>query len=439
MTRIGRYMPGLPKDQHLRQTGLVKIVMNGQVLPLSPGRCLGRRRQAPGLVRAARGERAEEAHRVHRRLPGGGDERPPLRARVPGPRPGADPLRRAGRARRQGQPGPAVLRLRRVVPGAEQRGQRDRALPRPARLHPDLGRPDLRARPDPRALRRVRLVHPHRRALLGHRRQVPGRRDDDHLRDEEVEPPGPPERGADRHPLPGDAGRLREAGRHLLQDGDRRPPRPGLPGAVHGRRGDGADHGHRPQRQPRGPALLGLEEADRGGRGRGAGAARAPARLRVARHRRRVGGPLQRGHRHQPRHPGPDRGPDVPRARATARSSSPTTSCTARWCSATRGMRSSRASARACLSTRSTSRSPDGPALHSLETRLRDLGGQGAGLCLVPGGRRRGRRGPAGRPSGGCQLRGHEPLPLRRGPRHGGAATPRGAAGGRERPRSSGR
>ena len=44
---------------------------------------------------------------------------------------------------------PALLRFRRVVPGPEQRGQRDRALPRPAGLHPDLGRPDLRARPDP--------------------------------------------------------------------------------------------------------------------------------------------------------------------------------------------------------------------------------------------------------------------------------------------------
>ncbi len=114
-----------------------------------------------------------------------------------------------------------------------------------------------------------------------------------------------------------------------------------------------------------------------------------------------------------------------------------TSCCIAGSCSATRGTRSSRASAPASPSTRSTSRSPDGAALHSLETRLRDLGIAGARLRAVPGGRRRGRLRPPGRPPRGHELRGDEPLPLRRRPRDGGTPPARGTPRGRDGARSS--
>jgi class 3 adenylate cyclase len=54
MIRIARYMPSLPKDQHLRQTGLVKIVMNGQVLPCLLGDAwgVGAKLQASAVLRA---------------------------------------------------------------------------------------------------------------------------------------------------------------------------------------------------------------------------------------------------------------------------------------------------------------------------------------------------------------------------------------------------
>jgi class 3 adenylate cyclase len=54
VTRIGRHMPNLPKDQYLRQTGLVKIVMNGQVLPclLADAWGVGAKLQSSAVLRA---------------------------------------------------------------------------------------------------------------------------------------------------------------------------------------------------------------------------------------------------------------------------------------------------------------------------------------------------------------------------------------------------
>ena len=55
-------------------------------------------------------------------------------------------------------PGLRVYEFGESAQVAEQRRQRHRAVPRPARLHADLRGPHLRARPDPGALRRVRRL-----------------------------------------------------------------------------------------------------------------------------------------------------------------------------------------------------------------------------------------------------------------------------------------
>jgi class 3 adenylate cyclase len=54
MLRIARHLPGLPKDEHLRQSGLVKIVMNNQVLPCLLGDAWGvaPKLQASAVLRA---------------------------------------------------------------------------------------------------------------------------------------------------------------------------------------------------------------------------------------------------------------------------------------------------------------------------------------------------------------------------------------------------
>ena len=53
MTRIARHLPALPKDQHLRPSGLLKIVMNGQVLPCLLGDAwgVGAKLQASSVLR----------------------------------------------------------------------------------------------------------------------------------------------------------------------------------------------------------------------------------------------------------------------------------------------------------------------------------------------------------------------------------------------------
>ena len=95
-------------------------------------------------------------------------------------------------------------------------------------------------------------------------------------------PPRPAQRRAHRHPLPGDAAAAAQGGQDVLQDGRRHPLRPRLPRALHRGRGDGPEHGHRPQRQPGGPAVLGGQEAAGRGRGRRPAALRACPRLRPA-------------------------------------------------------------------------------------------------------------------------------------------------------------
>jgi class 3 adenylate cyclase len=54
MSRLARYLPELPKDQHLRQGGLQKIVMHGQILPCFLGDAwgVGPKLQASPVLRA---------------------------------------------------------------------------------------------------------------------------------------------------------------------------------------------------------------------------------------------------------------------------------------------------------------------------------------------------------------------------------------------------
>ncbi len=145
--------------------------------------------------------------------------------------------------------------------------------------------------------------------------------------------------------------RKRQEGRTWFKMGDRHPPRPGLPGALHRGRRRRAHHGDRPQREPGRAALLGGEEAARGGRLRRPG--RGAADHRPRRQRRPGRRAVQRGDRDQPRHAGAAREP--PRAGARpgcdgvrGRGDRPAHPDPLR-----RETRSSRACARACRCTRS--------------------------------------------------------------------------------------
>ena len=203
MARVARHLPGLPRDEQVRPAGLSKIVMNGHVLAylLADAWTTGAKLQASPLLRAE-AEKRKAAEFVDafmdflsglRRF----EVLCSVRDRVRLLEPGRELDLTASRGR-------AALRVRGGHPDPEPRGQRHRALPRPARIHQDLRGPDLRARLDPGALRRVRRVRAPHPPLRGPRRQVPGRRHDGHLRDRSGRPSRPPERAARRHPVPGD-------------------------------------------------------------------------------------------------------------------------------------------------------------------------------------------------------------------------------------------
>ena len=166
LARVVRHLPLLPREHYLKPGSLLRIVLSGAGPGLPARRPLDDGPAAPGLARDQGGGGA---------APGAGDPR-----RLPGPRGGAASLRarlaparargvaRGGalaRARGEDAARAAGVRVRRVGRGAEQRGGRHRAVPRPARLHAHLGGADLGARPHPGALRGLRRLRPHRRAL----------------------------------------------------------------------------------------------------------------------------------------------------------------------------------------------------------------------------------------------------------------------------------
>ena len=136
---------------------------------LSAGRRLDHRGQAARRREAARGGGAPPLRGDHRGVPRRGQGREALRADLAPARPDhAHEVRRPRRGRSH-QPRTPHVRVQRRGPGPQQRRQRDRALPGPARVHPDLRGPHLGARPDPGALHRVRRLHPPRAAASGAR------------------------------------------------------------------------------------------------------------------------------------------------------------------------------------------------------------------------------------------------------------------------------
>ena len=235
--RAARHLPLLPREHYLKPGSLLRHRHEPAGADVPARRPVDDGPQAPRLpVAAPRGRKAARSGGA-RRVPRPHRGAAPLRDRVAPARPRRGARARAARpARRQDAPRAPRLRVRRVLRGPQQRRGRDRALPRPAWFHAHVRGPHLRARPDARAVLRVRRVRADRRAVRRQGRQVPRRRDDGHVGHRPCRHARPAERAALGDPVPGVARAAPRRGAHVVQDGRRDPPRPRVPGALHGRR-----------------------------------------------------------------------------------------------------------------------------------------------------------------------------------------------------------
>ena len=183
LARVSRHMPLLPREQLQTQPGVVKVMMNSQVLAYLLGDlwATSARLLSSEKVKAeAEKRRSAEIMEAFQDVLAGVkrfEVVSHLRDRLQV----ANGFGEESLAERSGEP--AAVRVRRRGGDDQQRRPRHRALPRPARLHQDLRGADLRARPRRGAVHGVRRLRAPRAPLRRHGGQVPRRRDHGHVGD----------------------------------------------------------------------------------------------------------------------------------------------------------------------------------------------------------------------------------------------------------------